>query len=92
MIDPDSIEEIIDLYENKIGPQNGAKVMQRHGLIMNIKRLITNATSAIAELGFTGRQGENIIVVENTEKIHNIMFVLYVVAIPASIRYSSILV
>ena len=73
-IDPDSIEEIIDLYENKIGPQNGAKVIAKAWTDNEYKkRLITNATSAIAELGFTGRQGENIIVVENTEKIHNII-------------------
>ena len=74
LIDPDSIEEIIDLYENKIGPQNGAKVIAKAWTDNEFKkRLITNATSAIAELGFTGRQGENIIVVENTEKIHNII-------------------
>ena len=74
LIDPDSIEEIIDLYENKIGPQNGAKVIAKAWADKEYKkRLITNATSAIAELGFTGRQGENIIVVENTEKIHNII-------------------
>ena len=70
LIDPDSIEEIIDLYENKIGPQNGAKVIAKAWTDNEYKkRLIINATSAIAELGFTGRQGENIIVVENTEKI-----------------------
>ena len=74
LIDPDSIEEIIDLYENKIGPQNGAKVIAKAWTDNEYKkRLITNATSAIAELGFTGRQGENIIVVENTKKIHNII-------------------
>ena len=74
LIDPDSIEEIIDLYENKIGPQNGAKVIAKAWTDNEYKkRLITDATSAIAELGFTGRQGENIIVVENTEKIHNII-------------------
>ena len=74
LIDPNSIEEIIDLYENKIGPQNGAKVIAKAWTDNEYKkRLITNATSAIAELGFTGRQGENIIVVENTEKIHNII-------------------
>ena len=74
LIDPDSIEEIIDLYENKIGPQNGAKVIAKAWTDNEYKkRLLINATSAIAELGFTGRQGENIIVVENTEKIHNII-------------------
>ena len=74
LIDPDSIEEIIDLYENKIGPQNGAKVIAKAWTDNEYKkRLLINATSAIAELGFTGRQGEDIIVVENTEKIHNII-------------------
>ena len=74
LIDPDSIEEIIDLYENKIGPQNGAKVIAKAWTDDEYKkRLISNATSAIAEFGFTGRQGENIVVVENTEKIHNVI-------------------
>ena len=74
LIDPDSIEEIIDLYENKIGPQNGAKVIAKAWIDHEYKkRLISKATSAIAELGFTGRQGENIAVVENTDKIHNII-------------------
>ena len=74
LIDPDSIEEIIDLYENKIGPQNGAKVIAKAWTDDKYKkRLISNATSAIEELGFTGRQGENIVVVENTDKIHNII-------------------
>ena len=74
LIDPDSIEEIIDLYENKIGPQNGAKVIAKAWIDNEYKkRLISKATSAIAELGFTGRQGENIVVVENTDKIHNII-------------------
>ena len=74
LIDPDSIEEIIDLYENKIGPQNGAKVIAKAWIDHEYKkRLISKATSAIAELGFTGRQGENIVVVENTDKIHNII-------------------
>ena len=74
LIDPDSIEEIIDLYENKIGPQNGAKVIAKAWIDDEYKkRLISNATKAIAELGFTGRQGENIVVVENTDKIHNII-------------------
>ena len=50
LIDPDSIEEIIDLYENKIGPQNGAKVIAKAWTDNEYKkRLITNATSAIAE-------------------------------------------
>ena len=64
LIDPDSIEEIIDLYENKIGPQNGAKVIAKAWIDHEYKkRLISKATSAIAELGFTGRQDENIVVV-----------------------------
>ncbi len=74
LIDPNSIAEIIDLYENKIGPQNGAKVIAKAWTDDKYKkRLISNATSAIEELGFTGRQGENIVVVENTDKIHNII-------------------
>ena len=74
LIDPDSIEEIIDLYENKIGPQNGAKVIAKAWTDNDYKkRLLSNATSAIAELGFTGRQGENMLVVENTDEVHNVI-------------------
>lgn len=74
LIDPESIEKIIDLYQNKIGPQNGAKVIAKAWTDHEFKkRLLLNATSAIAELGFTGRQGENMLVVENTEKVHNVI-------------------
>ena len=74
LIDPKSIEEIIDLYQNKIGPRNGAKVVAKAWMDQNYKkRLLEDGTSAIAELAFSGRQGENIIVVENTKTIHNIV-------------------
>ncbi len=74
LIDPDALEKIIDLYENKIGPQNGAKVIAKAWTDNDYKkRLLSNATSAIAELGFTGRQGENMLVVENTDEVHNVI-------------------
>lgn len=74
LIDPKSIEEIIDLYQNKIGPRNGAKVVAKAWMDQNYKkRLLEDGTSAIAEMAFSGRQGEHIIVVENTKTIHNIV-------------------
>ena len=74
LIDPKALEKIIDLYQNKIGPQNGAKVIAKAWLDENYKkRLLRDGGSAIAELGFSGRQGENIVVVENTKKIHNVV-------------------
>ena len=74
LIDAKTLDELIDTYENKIGPQNGAKVVAKAWIDNDYKkRLIADATSAIRELSYQGRQGENMIVVENTPEIHNII-------------------
>jgi nitrile hydratase subunit alpha len=74
LIRMDALDAIVDAYEHKIGPRNGAKVVARAWLDPEYKkRLLAEGTSAIAELGFTGAQGENIVVVENTPKVHNLV-------------------
>ena len=74
LIDAKTLDELIDTYENKIGPQNGAKVVAKAWIDNDYKkRLLADATSAIRELSYQGRQGENMIVVENTPEIHNII-------------------
>ena len=74
LIDARTLDELIDTYENKIGPQNGAKVVAKAWIDNDYKkRLLEDATSAIRELSYQGRQGENMIVVENTPEIHNVI-------------------
>jgi len=60
LVDPGALDALIDTYENKIGPRNGAKVVARAWVDPAYrKRLLEDATSAIAEFGFVGRQGED---------------------------------
>ncbi len=74
LIDSETLDELIDTYENKIGPQNGAKVVAKAWVDENYKkRLLEDATAAIRELSYQGRQGENMVVVENTPDIHNVV-------------------
>jgi nitrile hydratase len=64
----------VDHYENRVGPRNGAKVVARAWVDPDYKlRLLSDATSAIAELGFTGAQGEHMVVIENTPDVHNLV-------------------
>jgi len=74
LIDPNTLDELIDTYENNIGPQNGAKVVAKAWVDNDYKkRLLEDATSAIRELSYQGRQGENMVVVENTPEFHNVV-------------------
>jgi len=74
LIDPNTLDELIDTYENNIGPQNGAKVVAKAWVDEDYKkRLLEDATSAIRELSYQGRQGENMVVVENTPDTHNVV-------------------
>ena len=74
IINSDTVNELIDTYENKIGPRNGAKVVAKAWVDPEYKkRLLENATKAIEELSYTGRQGEHMVVVENTPKVHNVV-------------------
>jgi nitrile hydratase subunit alpha len=73
-IDPPALDELIDTYETKIGPKNGARVVAKAWTDTDFHaRLMSDATSAIAELGFTGRQGEHMVAVENTSGVHNMV-------------------
>jgi nitrile hydratase len=73
-IDPAALDAIIETYETKIGPRNGARVVAKAWIDPAYKaRLMSNATSAIAELGYSGRQGEHMRVVENTSERHNLV-------------------
>ena len=74
LIDPEAIDLIVETYETKIGPRNGARVVAKAWSDPAYKdRLLSDATAAISELGFSGVQGEDMVVVENTETVHNIV-------------------
>ena len=73
-IDPAALDVLIDTYENRIGPRNGARVVARAWVDpMFRKWLLEDATAAIASLGYAGRQGEHMVAVENTESRHNLI-------------------
>jgi len=74
LIDPAALDEIIDTYQNKIGPKNGATIIAKALLDKNFKKaLIDDPMQILEKHGFLGRQGEHIKVVENTPKTHNIV-------------------
>ena len=74
LIDPAALDEIIDTYQNKIGPKNGATIVARALLDKNFKKaLIGDPMKILEKHGFLGRQGEHIKVVENTPEVHNIV-------------------
>ncbi|HXQ30712.1 MAG TPA: nitrile hydratase subunit alpha [Steroidobacteraceae bacterium] len=74
LVDPAALDALIDAYAHRIGPRNGARVVARAWTNPAYKaRLLRDATSAIRELGFGGRAGEHMRVVENTPSIHNLV-------------------
>ena len=74
LIDPAALDEIIDTYQNKIGPKNGATIIAKALLDKNFKKaLIGDPMQILEKHGFLGRQGEHIKVVENTPELHNIV-------------------
>jgi nitrile hydratase subunit alpha len=74
LIDPKAMDEIITTYETNVGPLNGAKVVAKAWTDPQYRqRLLEDGTAAIKELGFSGRQGEHIVVVENTPTTHNVV-------------------
>jgi nitrile hydratase len=74
LVDPQALDLLVDTYENKVGPKNGAKVVARAWVDPAYKaRLLSDGTAAIAELGFSGMQGEDMVVVENTPEVHNLI-------------------
>lgn len=74
LIDREELDGIIATYETHVGPLNGAKVVAKAWTDPRYRqRLLQDGTAAIAELGFSGRQGEHIVVVENTPTLHNVV-------------------
>jgi nitrile hydratase len=74
LVDSAALDALIDTYEHKVGPRNGARVVARAWADPAYKqRLLADATSAIGELGYIGTQGENMVVLENTSKVHNMV-------------------
>jgi len=74
LIDSSAVDAMIDLYENKLGPRNGARVVAKAWSDPSYKsRLLKDGSKAIAELGYSGVQGEEIVVVENTPQVHNVI-------------------
>ena len=74
LVDRAALDALIDTYEHKVGPRNGARVIARAWVDPAYKqRLLTDATAAIAEFGYGGIQGEHMVVVENTPKLHNLV-------------------
>jgi nitrile hydratase subunit alpha len=74
LVDPAALDVLIDTYQNKVGPRNGARVVARSWVDPAYKqRLLSDATAAIAEFGYGGRGGEHMVVVENTPKLHNLV-------------------
>ena len=74
LVDPNVMDAFIKTYEKDVGPLNGAKVVAKAWTDAEFKaRLLENGTTTVAELGFKGPQGEHIVVVENTESVHNVV-------------------
>ena len=74
LVEEPAIDEIIDLFENRMGPHNGAKVVVRAWKDPAFKaRLLDNATDAIVEMGYEAVQGEDMVVVENTPRVYNVV-------------------
>lgn len=74
LVDRAALDALIDTYEHKVGPRNGAQVVARAWVDPGYKqRLLTDADKAIAELGYGGQQGEHMVVVENSSMVHNMV-------------------
>lgn len=74
LVDPAALDAIIDTYQHRIGPQNGAQVVARAWSDPAFKAdLLEDASAAVAGMGFTGRQGEHVVAVENTDAVHNMV-------------------
>jgi nitrile hydratase len=73
-VDPATLDALIETYESKIGPRNGARVVAKAWADREYRDwLFSDASAAIASLGFTGRQGEHMVAVENTPDVHNMV-------------------
>ena len=74
LVDATALDALVDAFENRIGPRNGARVVARAWADPAYKqRLLIDGAAAIAELGYAGEQGEHLVVVENTPEVHNLV-------------------
>ncbi len=74
MVDPAELDQVVDRYENKVGPRNGAQVVARAWVDPAYKaRLLTDSTEAIAELGYGSAQSDHMVVLENTPEVHHLV-------------------
>ena len=92
LVDPAALDALIDTYEQKVGPRNGARVVARAWVDPAYQeRLLTDATAAIGELGYTGGQGEHMIVVANGPKVHNLVVCTLCSCYPWPVRITMII-
>jgi nitrile hydratase len=74
LVKPETLDKLVDTYETKLGPRNGARVVARAWTDpAYLQRLRDDASAAIAELGYGGMQGEHMVVVENAAQVHNVV-------------------
>jgi nitrile hydratase subunit alpha len=74
LVDPAALDAIVEIFEHKVGPHNGARVIARAWIDPDYRaRLLTDATAAVAELGYAGPQGGHLVAVENTALVHNLV-------------------
>ena len=74
LVDPTTLDALIDTYEHRVGPRNGAQVVAKAWVDAEFRQwLLRDATAAVASLGFEGRQGKHLKVVENTATTHNLV-------------------
>ena len=74
LVDPAALDALIEAYEHRIGPRNGARVVAKAWSDPDFRAwLLDDASAAIASLGFTGRQGEHMVAVENSDRVHNMV-------------------
>jgi len=74
LVSTDAIDAVVEYYENDVGPQNGARVIARAWVDPEYRaRLLGDGSSAIAELGYAGAEGEHMVIVENTADVHNVI-------------------
>src|SRR5262249_34322862 len=72
-VDPKALDALIETYETKVGPHNGARVVARAWVDHEFRQwLLKDASAAIASMGFTGRQGEHMVALENSARVHNV--------------------
>lgn len=74
LVDPAALDALVDTFEHKVGPRNGARVVARAWVDAAFKqRLLADAPSAIAELGYQSELGDHLVVLENTPQVHNLV-------------------